>query len=105
MVRYIDANKLQEAFEKIADEPDYMHEGENWQTGIYLAGTIADKQPTADVEEVKHGEWKIETDNYGCEYVMCSVCEKEYYPIDEDMPCTALNYCPNCGADMRGDAE
>lgn len=93
--RYIDANKLQESFEKIADEPDCMHEGENWQTGIYLAGTITDKQPTADVEEVRYGEWIKCQKLYGIGYeYVCSACEKGIRQY-EGQP-----ICSECGAKM-----
>lgn len=50
--RYIDVNLLQERLEQVSSEPDYMHEGETWDVGVSLAGTIADHIPTADVREV-----------------------------------------------------
>lgn len=59
----------------------------------------------ADYAEVKHGKWKIKTDDYDCEYMMCSVCKEEFYPIDEDTVDTTPNYCPNCGAKMDGGSE
>lgn len=46
--------------------------------------------PTADVEEVRHGEWiegKI-LDN-------CSICGEKGFP--------GWKYCPNCGAKMDGE--
>ena len=55
---------------------------------------------TADVVEVKHGEWKIKTDNYDCEYMMCSCCKEEFYPAEADTVDTTPNYCMNCGAKM-----
>lgn len=51
------------------------------------------KQPTADVQEVRHGRW-IKRGNEK----KCSVCEFIYYS-NNDM----WSFCPNCGADMRGD--
>lgn len=101
MARYIDAEKLQEDFEKIADEPDYMHEGETWQTGIYLAGTITDKQPTADVVEVKHGRWEevhIQHEGYAEVYYNhkeCKISPNELYK-------SPFEHCPRCGAKMDG---
>ena len=54
--------------------------------------------PSADVAEVRHGEWKL----YGEPpwYVReCSECgEKWHHWQGYSMP----NFCPNCGADMRG---
>ncbi len=58
--------------------------------------------PTADVAEVKHGEWKIE------EYknhlnVVCPNCNKEFYVYKQGQyRIDRSNYCPNCGARMDG---
>lgn len=46
-----------------------------------------------DEEGKKIGEWKINPDGY---YPYCSECQKE--PQGREM----TDYCPNCGADMRG---
>lgn len=57
--------------------------------------------PTADVEEVKHGEWKHEC-------LECSVCKRnisEIYDADSYMAYgieDELKYCPYCGAKMDG---
>ena len=48
--------------------------------------------PSADVVEIKHGEWNRTTSDYEC-----SKCN---YPMDYITP-----YCPYCGADMRGDSK
>ena len=53
--------------------------------------------PSADVVEVKRGEWKVdETHDYE---PYCSLCGHE--PIAGEK----YNYCPDCGADMRGDSK
>lgn len=65
-----------------------------------------DEMPAADVQEVIHGEWKEETDEYmicATEFT-CSVCnktfcsseltDKEFYEM--------MKHCPNCGAKMDG---
>ena len=46
--------------------------------------------PSADVVERKHGKWIFTGDSTW----NCSVCDE--YVL------SASNYCPNCGADMRG---
>ena len=86
MSRYIDADLLQEDFK--AD-----HGGKR--------SLMIDTQPTADVRENVRGEWR-----YGTYYVQgreekwlfpnCSICHKEF---DKE-----YNFCPNCGADMRGES-
>ena len=62
--------------------------------------------PSADVEERKHGKWK-EITRYGidsqraiCE---CSVCGGNAWVYDDEK--RKFKYCPNCGADMRGDSN
>lgn len=53
--------------------------------------------PSADVVEVKHGNWSTVCDGLDMvDYHICSLCG---YKTFEHYP----NYCPNCGADMRGE--
>lgn len=49
---------------------------------------------TADVVEVAHAKWKINCDGY---YPYCSNC------MTEPKSGVMSKYCPECGADMRGD--
>ena len=46
--------------------------------------------PAADVREVKRGKWEV---HYPL--ATCSVCGNTMEIV------TQLNFCPNCGADMR----
>ena len=55
---------------------------------------MLEKQPHADVQEVKHAEWKINCDGY---YPYCSNCKQE--PPRREMS----QYCPHCGCRMDGD--
>ena len=68
---------------------------------------ILEKEPTADVAEVRHGEWKyIKMDNFRQYKVICPFCEAEYVGnYDAYIEPEDFNYCPNCGARMDGDAE
>ncbi len=65
--------------------------------------------PSADVVEVVHGEWKETTQPLGFEEVKCATCSacNDDWIMDEDVCIddykTHWKYCPNCGADMRGD--
>ncbi len=49
--------------------------------------------PAADVNPVVHSRWEINCDGY---YPYCMNCKKE--PPGRVM----TDFCPNCGADMRG---
>ena len=60
--------------------------------------------PTADVEEVKHGEWFL-LDDCANEGVYCSVCHKKVYKKDYANQKLKSPRCPNCGAKMDGGAD
>lgn len=71
------------------------------QNGFVYATTL-ETWPAADVRDDTHGEWKSyhESDFGWDEYgIQCSVCGVRY---DSDDVKFKLNFCPNCGADMRG---
>lgn len=58
---------------------------------------VLDAIPAADVAPVVHGMW-VPVPNTGVGATgRCTVCNKAIYGF------TAYNYCPNCGADMRGE--
>ena len=52
-MRFINANKFQETLDKVSREPDYQHEGEDWRSGLGLAGCLLDQEPTVDSEDKK----------------------------------------------------
>lgn len=85
MTRYIDSDKL--IFQ--------LRQNQMWTKSRDLTEAIitVQNQPTADVVEVKHGEWRdSEIDSMLSKCTLCGY------------PCGAytLNYCPNCGAKMDG---
>lgn len=51
--------------------------------------------------ERSQGEW-IDDNELDSYYANCSCCG---YQIDTHYECGYLNFCPNCGADMRGGRE
>lgn len=83
-MRYIDANKLQEVFKE-------LHGGKR--------SLLIDTEPTADVRENVRGEWEDAVVGTSTGYTYhekrCSICGHS-----EVLP---MNFCPNCGADMRGE--
>ena len=56
--------------------------------------------PAADVEPVRHGRW-IHTDMANRWFGKDECSECTYHESDRS-DLSHLNYCPNCGADMRG---
>ena len=66
---------------------------EKWHlSGVLLLAPVL----SADVRENVRGEWVFPYEDK--KYKRCSVCRKTFYSI----PATS-NFCPNCGAEMRGD--
>lgn len=98
MAEYIDKQKLIDILEARADMaiPDYKPVLLNIAKFVQLL-------PAAEVEPVRHGYWIDCVDDYACDYIRCSACGAEYASwLDE---CTHTNFCPECGADMRGGAD
>lgn len=101
MSRYIDAENI--LYSSVMVEED---------NGNYRKMWIATKEdidaiPTADVRENVKGEW-LPMKRFGGEAgqtpdVMCSVCHAPALWLGT-LGCIRSNYCPNCGADMRGEA-
>ena len=79
--RYIDADKLQETVYKRVNSPAIR----GW------LNLLINEQPTADVKEVKHGEWITDEDGF----VICSECGEEH-TWDDFRP----SFCDMCGARM-----
>ena len=69
--------------------------------GLFEATEIIDDAPTVDATEVKRGRWSPVTYGLGVTVTrwMCSNCKKY------ENSYSRTSYCPNCGADMRGDGN
>lgn len=61
--------------------------------------------PTADVRENVKGKWIIKTDGFVIKRVwgVCSECGNTLDFSGVNAGRGDANFCPNCGADMRGD--
>ena len=94
MSRYIDADKLREDFIRWFDTFDW-EDGETEKHTIATVIRTIDAMPTANVVEVKHGEW-IKFDEGDC---YCSNCG---FALEDWVQGIFYKFCPNCGADMRG---
>lgn len=94
--RYIDANAIK-----------YRTHTECGGHGIFYDVTTVskdeiDKIPTADVVEVRHGEWK-EYFMYDCWHYDCPFCDDGYATKGREKH--PANYCSNCGAKLDGKGE
>lgn len=107
MARYIDAEKLKERLEKVSVVTDDLY-GMGINRGLDRAETEIDMFLTADVEEVRHGEW-IEPTMQECfdgiAVLTCSKCSFKHTLQDDCGYSPIWHYCPNCGAKMDGRSD
>lgn len=86
MARYIDANLLKAEFTGNFTKA----------YAVSLIKSIIDQQPTADVQEVKHGHWTFRYEGtYKRSKCYCSVCGKSNGIAGRNQ---MRPYCPWCGA-------
>ena len=60
--------------------------------------------PTIEARPVVRGEWVKLDAHKGIEQFKCSICQSECY-VPTCMGEPMYGYCPNCGADMRGEDD
>lgn len=92
-MRMIDADALSRVVKLAWDTSD----SEDFEKSVFIAIATA---PT--IEERKNGKWIPSVDRWGdivttVEGYTCSECGS--FNTDKD------NFCPNCGADMRGEGD
>ena len=112
MSDYISREALKEAFDNADADvlEDYGDGACDWGFGRQNVREVIDSVPSADVEPVRHSYWEsydtsqyMGTDEFG---------EPKWRPgrfyICHNRKCrrktvVKSNYCPNCGAKMKGD--
>jgi rubrerythrin len=99
MAEYIEREAAQEVLKRFCE--GMRQDIPRYPNAIRLASKDIDEIPAADVVEVKHGRWEIETDHdefWGdMDYYKCSLCG------NLELRDTQTPYCPNCGARMDGE--
>ena len=103
MAEYIDRKAFMqsmyhEAFEKDSDLQRW--DGGCWIRYKMLENVIA-ATPAADVRIVVHGHW-IDLRDCSNSGTYCSNCNNKIFDRPGPHKKKLLNFCPNCGADMRG---
>ncbi len=94
MKRYIEESEVIKGIRNNLDAGDYIY---------WFGGDVEDEVanfPSADVVEVKHGEW-ISLHNG---YYKCSCCGS-YWKLVGTPELNGMYYCLNCGAKMQLDEE
>lgn len=87
MTRLIDADLYKE--DMTNEYPEYYED-------------VLDAQPTIDAEPVRHGKW-IYGNDFHWYTASCNRCGYQRRTDIKADRWNQWNYCPNCGADMRGD--
>ena len=98
MGRYIDADELVKLY---TNTPTLNLDG--YRVPIEVVRENIKDAPTANVVEVKHGEWK----RVECGTI-CTQCRRVYdndFEFSHEKVKQNFKYCPNCGADMRERGE
>ena len=79
-------------------KPDYAY---GWNAAIEAIKTA----PTIDAVPVVHGRWIHDSIGFS-DFWICSACrETWFFEDDPQNESTRVNYCPNCGAKMDGEAD
>ena len=95
----------QAAIEALGDEPEVWSGKDEYEQGLnnqwHYDVNVLKALPSAQPER-KKGEWIVlyDEDSPQDGIWKCSACD--YIRLADDI--TPMNYCPNCGADMRGNA-
>lgn len=99
MSRLIDADALKDRLQSLAYDDWNQGVCTSWADAYRECADMVDEQPTIEPER-KKGKWKtalLDHEAFGVrpKVLYCSECNQCIaYPT---------RYCPNCGADMRGE--
>lgn len=77
-----------------------VFENKSYADGWNAAVKILKEAPAVDVQEIKHGKWKLCYEDWRRQIAgdECSACGFQHYGT-----CIShYHYCPNCGAKMDG---
>ena len=98
-MRLIDADDM---IKSLMDMTFYDDEGytiDDHEDRLAIAKSFVDSVPAVDAEPVRYGRWV--RDEFGAK---CCACGLYAYRDKFDQPWESP-YCPNCGADMRGEQD
>jgi hypothetical protein len=58
--------------------------------------------PSADARVVHRGKWRQDISDPDSNVWWCDFCDEPYQLMEGTPKDNAYNFCPNCGADMKG---
>ena len=111
MAEYIERKAIRNRLDRIV-EVNNLREDKAWFTPNGVAALI-DEIPATDVRENKYGKWESVEVFYVTEHpdntpeaiasMFCPNCKRYHNEVFfYGNPIENVNFCPRCGADMRG---
>lgn len=100
-MRLIDADRLMNVLSEYDEKPGNLGLYEyGRQQMLETIGYEVDNAPTVDAVLVRHGRWIPYNSKYGHDekVYLCDQC-------NNNVGFTKMNFCPNCGTDMRKDGD
>ena len=107
-MRLIEADALIEKLEAWKKEAERIGANINY---IFASAIIAQVNEQPTIEERKTGKWiEYDSDEDKYDIIKCSCCNHtftvdSFHWTDIGFTKNDFNFCPNCGADMRGVEE
>ena len=98
-MRLIDAENLAEVLNRYLAQLRNSGISVGLRMGINTCLTFLNNANTIEAEPVRHGLWETNSDRP--DSLICSICKCGFDMWKHD----PHNYCPNCGAYMRGEEE
>lgn len=95
-MRLIDADALKDRMQNLAYDDWSQGVSTTWANAYSECADMIEDAPTVEMER-QNGKWMQEYKEATTRH--CSNCD--FIVVEEE----ANNFCPNCGADMRGDEE
>lgn len=96
-MRLIDADELKTAFPTCDNSKPVL---------VASVRATINHMPTIEQQPMrKRGHWKETDDGWDGTYYVCSICGCPWTLIDGTPEDNGMNYCPNCGADLREGGE
>lgn len=90
MEKYYRVSDVNEILNKLAKEPAYYHDGEDFYNGVCAVEGELMCLEQVMLEEPNTGTWK----QYSSTMMECSECQKH-------VPYHRYEFCPHCGAKMK----
>lgn len=102
MEKYYKVSDVNEILNKLAKEPYYQHDGEDFYNGVCaVEGELMCLEPVAFEE--RSGFWDVAKtyNEYTMSYDIKTVCSLCAHEIGYEGCVVKSNFCPNCGAKMK----